>query len=337
MVGLTQHYVRISKSLLRVPTYLLISVYALMGLLTAVYMYGEGVLDWHVGVKFLLCLILMAFWYMNATALNDYADYKIDMINLKDDPDRPLVTGQASRQELKVLAMAYAACGLMLAAVLSPFHLALFGCLLLLNYAYSMKPFQLSHRGVVAPLLLPLGYVLLPYMLSHGIVEWRLNRPSMWLLGALYLQFIGRIILKDYRDVKGDAAHGKRTFLLRHGNAAVCIVSGLSIAASALIAMSTIKMGVLKFPLIVLSAYALTILYNVAKTSTWPKQKPLLSAYGRAMTGVTVSIIAALLSLTWSFGPAETYAVALAIVFAYLWSARQAFLYNTHKLSTKKS
>ena len=37
------------------------------------------------------------------------------------------------------------------------------------------------------------------------------------LLAGLYVGFIGRILLKDFRDVRGDALFGKRTFLVRHG------------------------------------------------------------------------------------------------------------------------
>jgi len=47
------------------------------------------------------------------------------------------------------------------------------------------------------------------------------------LLAALYVGFIGRIVLKDFRDVVGDRLFGKRTFLVRHGRRVTC---GLSAA-----------------------------------------------------------------------------------------------------------
>ena len=40
------------------------------------------------------------------------------------------------------------------------------------------------------------------------------------------MSFIGIIILKDFRDVIGDAKFGKRTFLVRHGNKVTCIIAG---------------------------------------------------------------------------------------------------------------
>jgi hypothetical protein len=45
-------------------------------------------------------------------------------------------------------------------------------------------------------------------------------------LAALYVGFIGRIVLKDFRDVVGDQMFGKRTFLVRHGRRVTCAVSG---------------------------------------------------------------------------------------------------------------
>jgi 4-hydroxybenzoate polyprenyltransferase len=43
---------------------------------------------------------------------------------------------------------------------------------------------------------------------------------------GLYLGFIARILLKDFRDVKGDKAFGKVTFRLRYGPVVTCITSG---------------------------------------------------------------------------------------------------------------
>ena len=47
------------------------------------------------------------------------------------------------------------------------------------------------------------------------------------LLAGLYVGFIGRILLKDFRDVRGDALFGKRTFLVRHGRRTTCRLSAV--------------------------------------------------------------------------------------------------------------
>lgn len=340
MSALVDHYISISKSLLRVPTYLLLCLYLLVGLLGGIYQQVDGVSSLHflpTLIKFLCCMVVIAFWYMNGTALNDYADYEIDLINLKNDKERPLIAGLTSKTELANLATVYAICTVSLALLVSSWHALLVGVLILLNHAYSIKPLQLSRRGGIAPLLLPLGYVALPYLLGIGITGWTLSDISISLLIALYLQFIGRIILKDYRDVKGDAAHNKITFLLKYGNTAVCIVSGITISASALIILRVLSTGVLKYPLILLTSYAGTMLFNLSSNNKWVKQKPLLAAFGRSMTGVTVTLIAALMALIWRFSFAEVVIVASTITLVYIWSAQQAFIYNTRQLARKKA
>lgn len=59
------------------------------------------------------------------------------------------------------------------------------------------------------------------------------------LLAALYIGFVGRIILKDFRDLRGDALFGKRTFLVRHGRVWTCRVSALCWVAAAVLLVST--------------------------------------------------------------------------------------------------
>ena len=44
-------------------------------------------------------------------------------------------------------------------------------------------------------------------------------------MGGLYIGFIGRILLKDFRDVRGDLLFGKRTFLVRHGRRPTCALA----------------------------------------------------------------------------------------------------------------
>jgi 4-hydroxybenzoate polyprenyltransferase len=91
---------------------------------------------------------------------------------------------------------------------------------------YSLRPVRLADRGAVASLVLPACYVAVPYLL--GVLAGhapRLAPGTLFLLGGLYLGFIGRILLKDFRDVRGDALFGKRTFLVRHGRGWTCVFS----------------------------------------------------------------------------------------------------------------
>ena len=78
---------------------------------------------------------------------------------------------------------------------------------------------------MVAPLALPACYVAVPYLVGVLSARGHVRVSDLPLLAALYVGFIGRIILKDFRVVRGDALFGKRTFLVRRGRVSTCRVS----------------------------------------------------------------------------------------------------------------
>src|SRR5205085_2049107 len=85
---------------------------------------------------------------------------------------------------------------------------------------YSRRPLRISDRGAVASFLLPVGYVAVPFLVGFFGVGGRLRARDFVLLAGLWVTFVGRILLKDFRDVEGDAMFGKRTYLVRHGRPA---------------------------------------------------------------------------------------------------------------------
>jgi 4-hydroxybenzoate polyprenyltransferase len=166
-------------------------------------------------------LVVLAALLLFSVTVNDLADEAIDRVNLPGAAARPLVTGAGRRTELRVMAG--------VAAVLAPAAAVPLGwqCVLVtvvalaISAAYSLA---LSSRGAVASLVLPACYVATPYLLgTYGAGA----RPDLLLLAGLYVGFLGRILLKDFRDVRGDALFGKRTFLVRHGRRATCAFSAV--------------------------------------------------------------------------------------------------------------
>lgn len=145
--------------------------------------------------------------------------------------------------------------------------------------------------------MLPIGYVFLPYSLGYLTISKEISSATLLVLGGLYLHFLGRIILKDYRDVKGDKAYGKKTFLLNRGNLVVCIVSGLSLFAStALLFYGAGEwLGPFAYSFVILLFLGMGLLGRLSKTDSWKYQKPILAAFGRSMTGVTACLILGLL------------------------------------------
>jgi 4-hydroxybenzoate polyprenyltransferase len=160
-------------------------------------------------------LVVVIAYLLCSVAINDLADEAIDRVNLPGDHRRPLVAGTASRRDLALAA----------SATIGWPALAVAAGGLAVSAAYSLRPVRLADRGAAACLVLPAGYVAVPYLI--GVLSGRgtVNARDLLLLGGLYAGFIGRIALKDFRDLRGDALFGKRTFLIRHGRRRTCELS----------------------------------------------------------------------------------------------------------------
>jgi 4-hydroxybenzoate polyprenyltransferase len=176
--------------------------------------------------KTILIIVVLILWYIHAASANDYSDRYIDATNLKNPTDRPLLTQDASHSKLWLV---HCVAGL-LAVLLSVFYglgaiIFTIG-MLVLDYAYSIKPLRISDRGIFSQFLLAFAYVYYPFTLGL----WSSNSVSAypWILSfGIYLAFVARLLLKDFRDVKGDKKHGKMTFVLRHGVVNTCKTSAL--------------------------------------------------------------------------------------------------------------
>lgn len=207
---------RVLWGTMRPPVILLLVLYAATG--TAA---GGGT-----STAALLRALLVVLPFLACSAvLNDLADERIDRVNLPADALRVLAGGRAHRRHLWAVALAAAGAMLAAAATLGPTALAVAAAGLAVSCAYSLDPVRLSARGIVAPLALPACYVAMPYLLGLLSARGEVRTGDLPLLAALYVGFIGRIILKDFRDVRGDALFGKRTFLVRRGRAWTCSVS----------------------------------------------------------------------------------------------------------------
>jgi 4-hydroxybenzoate polyprenyltransferase len=189
-----------------------------------------------ISIDLVWATVALAASYAVATSVNDLADVDIDRTNKLRDRSRPLATGTASVADLRWTATTAGALALAAAIPLGAPGLAVIGLCLVVDVAYSAAPARLSRRWTLAPIVLTVAYVALPYVLgitvAHG--SWRASTDAP-LVAGLCILFFARIILKDVRDRLGDAAHGKPTMLLRLGKGATCAVS--IVAATAGIAV----------------------------------------------------------------------------------------------------
>lgn len=188
------------------------------------------------------CLVVVTGFLVFCVALNDLSDAAIDRVNLPADRGRPLVTGAATGREMAALAGVGAVVALGVAVAVGPGALLVTAAGLLIGACYSLRPVRLADRGATAALVLPACYVAVPYLVGTLAVPGAAPTGRDWLmLVGLYAGFTGRILLKDFRDVRGDAMFGKRTFLVRHGRRWTCAFSAVFWTAGAVLVMLTAR------------------------------------------------------------------------------------------------
>ncbi len=208
----------------RPPVLVLLAMYAMAGLGTTGHEQAP--------LPLAGCLAVLAGFLLYSVALNDLSDAAIDRVNLPGDPRRPLANGTAAGRDMVTAAVAGGVVALGAGAALGVRVLALTAAGLLIAAAYSLRPVRLADRGVTAALVLPAAYVAVPF--GVGVLAVGTPTGADWrLLAGLYVGFIGRILLKDFRDVRGDAMFGKRTFLVRHGRRWTCAFSAVCWTAGA--------------------------------------------------------------------------------------------------------
>jgi 4-hydroxybenzoate polyprenyltransferase len=191
-----------------------------------------------------VALVAVGAWMLFAVAVNDLADEEIDRVNLADDARRVIVSGRATRRHVAGIAIASAAIALGVAGVLGWMAVGVIGCGLALAAAYSLPPFRLSSRGALTSALLPLGYVAVPYLVGAFSAGATVHRLHPVLLAGMYLGFMGRLALKDFRDEQGDRLYGKRTTLVRHGRERTCLFSAVLWSAGAVVSLRALPSGV---------------------------------------------------------------------------------------------
>lgn len=278
-------YITILAKLARIKTIIVVYLFFIIGYLVSGAKYSFNA-NWILGFVAILS------WYINATSINDLADEEIDKINLKGDRERPLLDDSKNRRTVWTIYYISAILAILVSATLGVWATLLGVMMLLLNYIYSMPPIRVSYRGLWAPLALPLGYVLFPFMLGFFSSKAVWTNQYLILLVGVYCAFTGRLLLKDYRDVKGDKKFGKLTYLVRHGNkatastAAVFWVIGASLIGfyfrdywSMLALTAAFLIAIIYF------------LYKLSQSEKFSQQKWWLTAVGRAGNIVALAII----------------------------------------------
>jgi 4-hydroxybenzoate polyprenyltransferase len=234
-------------------------------------------------------LVVVAGLLLFSVAVNDLADEALDRVNLPGVASRPLVTGAGGRLDLRVLAAVGGVITVAAAVPLGRWCVLVAAAGLAVSAAYSRS---LSGRGAVASLVLPACYVAVPYLLGLLGAGATPDGTDLLLLAGLYVGFVGRILLKDFRDVRGDALFGKRTFLVRHGRRATCAFSaGCWVAGSALLAVAEPGVAI---PAGLGAAGVLVLLRLLATDGGHRRDERLISAIAVTGRGLLVVLLVAL-------------------------------------------
>ena len=246
--------------LLRYRVAVMIALFMLLG---AAWQRDVNALSWPV----VLVLLALASSYVSATSVNDIADEEIDEINHPGDHGRPLVVGAARAADLWLVFGVSSVLAVALPLAVSPVVSGIMVLSLVISVLYSLPPVKLSYRTFLAPLTLAVAYVGIPYWVGAVTAGERPDASDLPLMAALYPRFVGRIILKDFRDREGDASYGKPTFLLEYGKPATCLASFVAKVVGDVLLISALAdrlwLAVLLQPYVVTAAIMLYRLYRV--------------------------------------------------------------------------
>lgn len=311
---------RLVVMMVRPPVALVIFLFAAIGVAQA----GQGDA---LHPLFTVVPVILAGWFIHATVVNDLNDEAIDRVNLSNARGRPLVSGEATHRQLRALGLTAAAVAVVTAFAVDWRVGAVVAAGLALSTAYSRPPLRLCDRGAVAALLLPSGYVAVPFLVGLFSVRPAIGSRELVLLAGLYLTFIGRILLKDFRDVRGDAMYGKRTFLVRHGASRTCQVSAAcwSAGAATMLALFPWR-SVVVAAFAVLLACALHGLHRLATTEGLVAQQVVIGAIAQTGRGMGIVLLAHL-TMTgkgWGSTAQGLVILVLGLLYAGLYSATLA-------------
>lgn len=268
------------------------------------------------GLRFWGVALAITCAYAFGTSVNDLADEAIDKINLvTQDAERPLVKGNGNRSEVRAVAGMAALASIILAGISGTIPLVLVILLLVIGYVYSMPPLRLSYRGIIAVLVLPVAYVLIPFYGAFSLYRQSFGQADLlWVLG-FYAAFFGRIILKDIRDVKGDTAFNKRTFIVRYGLVKTCSAAIAGWAFGCVLMILAADKLLVTVPVALWGTIIVGLLYRLQNELDLYNQLIYVAAVGRAGNATLLSVIGAAVSYGRPIAQQAVVSVGISLVF----------------------
>ena len=159
---------------------------------------------WYISLGCITSGFISAFGY----AINDIFDIDIDKINM---PHRPIPSGSVSLEGAKYFTLLSVIAGLFFAFLIGPVAilLAIFGLILLYLYASNLKRSGFPGNLVVASL------ASIPFLFGGFVTQ--SYETLIYPASFAFLINLGRELIKDIEDVKGDELENVQSVALRYG------------------------------------------------------------------------------------------------------------------------
>lgn len=216
--------------------------------------------------------ILISFVFFTQT-LNDIYDIDIDSLNKR---DKPLAQGLFSVRFAKYIAGYFFVCTIFFGLVANNIVYLFFSLILIaLGFLYSHPATSFSKKPILALITIILGYVVIPFYMGiySATSSFSLGYSNI-ILGLIFI-VIGRVILKDIQDKKGDNVYGRKTLALLLKTKKLILLSSCLFILGILFTISaTIKIIQKDFVFIFLSvSYLLFILWILFQRYNIPEEK----------------------------------------------------------------
>ena len=255
----------------------------IVGISVAVGAYLSGTL---LALKVLLACMSAGMILAAGNAINDVCDSEIDSIN---NPKRPVPSGLLTRRAASVGGIFLFSLGILLSWLISPSALliAVSCCALLVAYAVWLKR-QGLWGNLLVSMLTALAFI-------YGGVAVRNPLGALFPAAFAFLFHLGREMVKDVADVKGDRGVQARTFPVLFGERAGVLFAGAVFALLILVTPLPFILGFygvfyMIFVLIGVDLVLAAILVALITRKTW-------MSTSRASTLLKMDMVAGLVAL----------------------------------------
>lgn len=177
-----------------------------------------------ISIPIILAMLAVFFEISAGNVINDYFDYKIDLINK---PHRPIPSGRiglkTARNYAYLLFLGGTICGFLISYLTNnwiPFIIVLVADIILYSYAYKLKSTPLIGNltvGFMTGLCFAFG--------GFSIGTPQMIYTSIFLGFFAFVMTTAREITKDIEDIEGDKAEGAKTFPILYGTKASAIIT----------------------------------------------------------------------------------------------------------------